>query len=85
MTFSAFLPRPNKDVETFYEINKKFGGLDVAIVGIDGIDVFTSSFLEKLTQATKSLDELAVTESVLSIINVQAFTLLTKGESKQIT
>jgi len=75
----AFLPRPNKDVETFYEINKKFGGLDVAIVGIDGVDVFTSSFLEKLAQATKSLDEMTITESVLSITNVQAFRASAEG------
>lgn len=75
----AFLPRPNKDVETFYEINKKFGGLDVAIVGIDGVDVFTSSFLKKLTRTTKTLDELAVTESVLSITNVQAFRTSDEG------
>ena len=41
----AFLPRSNADVATFYEINKRFGGLELALVGVETNDPFDAEKL----------------------------------------
>jgi predicted RND superfamily exporter protein len=35
----AFLPRTSPDIQVFYDVNRRFGGLDVALVGIAADDV----------------------------------------------
>ncbi len=57
----AFLPQNNPDIKTFYEVNNRFGGLSVALVGIRSDDPFTSDFLGRLKTASK---ELNVTEGI---------------------
>ena len=39
----AFLPEGNEDIDAFYQINERFGGLDVALVGVEAPDVFEPS------------------------------------------
>lgn len=51
----AFLPKDNPEVKTFYDINTRFGGLEVALVGIESDAIFSTEFLEHLQQATKNL------------------------------
>ena len=58
----AFLPQDNPEVKVFSYINKRFGGLDLALVGIqaseaDG-DVLAPDFLRRLQRMTKELKEL---------------------------
>ncbi len=69
----AFLPRDNPDVTAFYEINERFGGLDVAVVGIETPYPFDPNFLKRLEEATQILDDTPAIESALSIANVQDF------------
>lgn len=70
----AFLPEGNEDVALFQEINTRFGGLDVALVGIDAPDLFTADFLSKLTEATEALDDLEYVSHALSIANLEDVT-----------
>ena len=69
-----FLPEGNQDVTLFTEINKRFGSLDVAIVGIEDPAPFKRDFLEKIQQVTRTLNELPSVALALSISNVQDFT-----------
>ncbi len=71
----AFLPRGNPEVAQFYDINKRFGGLDVAIVGIAVDDPFDRSFLVELRKLTKELNAERSIGYALSLSNVEDFTL----------
>lgn len=70
----AFLPKTNPEVQHFYEVNKRFGGLDVAIVGISTANVFNSNFLSRLASATKTLNETDGIAYALSLASVEDFT-----------
>ena len=70
----AFLPKNNKDVAAFHAINEKFGGLDVALVGIEVDDAFDPDFFARLQKATKQLNDEPIVGSALSLANVQDFT-----------
>ena len=67
----AFLPEGNADVALFQEINTRFGGLDVALVGIDAPDLFTTAFLTRLQEATEALDDLEHVSHAMSIANLE--------------
>ncbi len=69
----AFLPEGNADIETFNAINERFGGLDVALVGIAVDDPFDADFLTALTQVTKDIRESGGVERVLSLTSVDDF------------
>ena len=66
----AFLPQDNPDVRRFYEINRDFGGLQVALVGVETPELFTSEFLGRLKETTEQLNDLPQIDYALSIINV---------------
>ena len=66
----AFLPQDNPDVRRFYEINRDFGGLQVALVGFETPELFTSEFLGRLKETTEQLNDLPQIDYALSIINV---------------
>ncbi len=70
----AFLPQDNPDVQLFYEINKRFGGLDVALVGIEAPELFTSEFIGALKELTDSLNDIGDVSYALSITNVDDVT-----------
>lgn len=70
----AFLPKTNPDVQTFYEVNKRFGGLGVALVGVATDDPFDPAFLTRLRRATKQLNETPGLDFALSLTNVDDFT-----------
>ncbi len=67
----AFLPEGNADVALFQEINTRFGGLDVALVGIDAPDLFTAAFLTRLQTTTQALDDLEDISHAMSIANLE--------------
>ncbi|MBT3220873.1 MAG: MMPL family transporter, partial [Proteobacteria bacterium] len=69
----AFLPEGNAEIETFYEINEQFGGLDVALVGIEAVDPFNGQFLAKLKEVTRDIGDTPGVETVLSLANVEDF------------
>jgi uncharacterized protein len=69
----AFLPRGNPEVAAFYDVNKRFGGLDVGMVGIAADDVFAPDFLRRLQKLTYELKETQGLSQVLSLANVLDF------------
>lgn len=71
----AFLPADNPAVADFQRINRQFGGLDVAIVGIEAGDPFAGPFLEKLDVLTRKLGDEATISLALSLSNVEDFSI----------
>jgi predicted RND superfamily exporter protein len=71
----AFLPKDNPEVARFYEINRAFGGLSAAIVGIEVDNPLDGAFLVKLEKLTKALQEEPTIGHALSIANVEDFEL----------
>jgi len=71
----AFLPEGNAEIETFYGINKRFGSLDVALVGIGADDVMDPTFLKKLREVTETISDTKGVNHVLSLANVDDFTV----------
>lgn len=69
----AFLPASNQDVRVFYEINKRFGGLDVAITGIESKSVLSKDFLTRLRTATRRLNATEGVGYALTLTNVEDF------------
>lgn len=69
----AFLPVGNAEVETFYGVNKRFGGLDLALVGLKTEDVFSPDFIRGLDATTRRLEELEGLAHVVSLSNVEDF------------
>ncbi len=70
----AFLPRSNPDIQIFYDVNRRFGGLDVALVGIAADDALAPDFLAKLRRATKQLNETKGVDYAMSLTNFEDFT-----------
>lgn len=70
----AFLPRTNPEVRLFYEVNKRFGGLDVAVVGVGAPDVLEPAFIDRLGKVTKRLNETEGVAFALSLTSVDDFT-----------
>lgn len=69
----AFLPQNNPDIKTFYEVNNRFGGLSVALVGIRSEDPFTSDFLGRLKTASKELNQTEGIDFAFTLATVDDF------------
>jgi len=67
----AFLPQGNPDVALFYDINRRFGGLDVALVGLDIPKLFERESLEQLQAATEAINDIPDVAYALSIANLE--------------
>ncbi|MCP4873090.1 MAG: MMPL family transporter [Proteobacteria bacterium] len=70
----AFLPDTNPDIAFFRQINDRFGGLDVAIVGIEAPELFSADFLGRLKEATDEANTLEQVSYAVSIVNVDDIT-----------
>lgn len=69
----AFLPRGNADVRVFQDVNRRFGGLDVAIAGIESKNVFSKDFLTPLRTVTARLNATEGVGYALTLTNVEDF------------
>lgn len=69
----AFLPKGNKDVQVFYGVNRRFGGLDIAIAGVETKNVFSKDFLTRLRTATARLNATDGVGYALTLTNVEDF------------
>lgn len=69
----AFLPRQNPEVGIFYDVSKRFGSLDIALVGIESDDVLAPDFLKRLRTVTKKLNETEGLGHTMSLANVEDF------------
>ncbi len=68
----AFLPDGNAEVALFEDINHRFGGLDVALIGIEAGDtLFGADFLGRLQRTTDGLGDLKSVSYALSITNLE--------------
>jgi len=68
----AFLPEGNEDVALFEELGARFGGLDVALVGIEAKgELFSADFLGRLQRVTDALGDLECLSYALSITNLE--------------
>lgn len=69
----VFLPTDDPDVQLFTKVNQRFGGMRVALVGVEappGKDVFAGEFLKKLDAATTAFAKTRDVNRVLSLANV---------------
>ncbi|MCA9672457.1 MAG: hypothetical protein KC503_42980, partial [Myxococcales bacterium] len=69
----AFLPKNDPDVVHFRRLTRRFGGLDVALVGIASDDVFAAPFVERLIKLTRELEDVRGLDHVLSLSNLVDF------------
>jgi predicted RND superfamily exporter protein len=69
----AFLPKGNKDVQVFYDVNRRFGGLDIAIAGIESKNVFSKDFLSRLRTTTARLNATDGVGYALTLTSVEDF------------
>ncbi len=69
----AFLPRQNPEVGIFYDVSKRFGSLDVALVGIETDDVLAPDFLVRLRTLSKRLNETDGIGHAMTLTNVEDF------------
>lgn len=69
-----FLPKGNPDIAQFHLVNERFGGLDVALVGMEIDDPFEAAFLERLRALTKILNDEPGVAYSLSLTSVEDFT-----------
>jgi predicted RND superfamily exporter protein len=68
----AFLPAGSPEVATFHDVNRRFGGLDVAIVGLETDDVFRREFLDRLAGATRRLNATEGVAAALSLTTAES-------------
>jgi uncharacterized protein len=68
-----FLPPEDRDVRVFRRISATFGGLEVAMVGIETQDVFDPKFLKKLDVLTSDLRDTNGVDRVVSLTNLADF------------
>ncbi len=69
----AFLPRDNPDIARFRDINERFGGLDVAIVGVELAQPYTRDDLASMAVLTNDLSTMGGLDYVLSLTSVDDF------------
>ncbi|MBK8253603.1 MAG: MMPL family transporter [Polyangiaceae bacterium] len=69
----AFLPKGNQDVQVFYDVNRRFGGLDIAIAGVETDNVFSKDFLARLRTVTTRLNATEGVGYALTLTNVEDF------------
>ncbi len=75
----AFLPADNPEVVQFRDISRRFGSLDVGIIGIATDDPFAPEFVEKLGTLTRKLNTEADIAFAMSLNNVEDFEADAKG------
>ncbi|MCK9462543.1 MAG: MMPL family transporter [Proteobacteria bacterium] len=65
-----FLPAVDPDIALFHRVNEKFGGLDVAIVGLEADDMFTAERLTEIRELTRRLARVEGVYDVMSFTEV---------------
>ena len=69
----AFLPEDDADVSAFRAMNEAFGGLDVAIVGLEADNPLDPELFGKLRDLTQTLNDASEVKFALSLANVSDF------------
>lgn len=69
----AFLPANDPDVQLFHQMSRRFGSLNLALVGIKTDDALSPQFLGRVKRLTRDLKETKGLEHVLSVTNILDF------------
>ena len=70
---TAFFPENSKEVTLFKDVSDEFGGLDIALVGIETDDLFTLQNLRMLRAASRQIKSIDGVASVTSITEMRDF------------
>ena len=65
-----FLPSDDEDVQLFNRVNDKFGGLDVAIVGIESERLLSAKSIQRIRELTSNISSIDGVYDVLSFADV---------------
>ena len=65
-----FLPQDDPDALLFKRVNQRFGGLDVAIIGLESKNLFTHRNIKKIRELTKKLTAIEGVYDVLSFTEI---------------
>ena len=65
-----FFPREDPDVALFHRVNKQFGGLNVAIIGLESENIFTHDSIKKIRILTRRLAAVDGVYDVLSFTEI---------------
>jgi predicted RND superfamily exporter protein len=65
-----FLPADDPEIKLFRRVNERFGGLDVAIIGLESDDMFTIERLSQVRRLTRRVVEVDGVFDVLSFTEV---------------
>ncbi|MBN2804084.1 MAG: MMPL family transporter [Deltaproteobacteria bacterium] len=65
-----FLPQDNPDVKLFNRVNKKFGGLDVAIIGLEADTMLNRENIKLVRKMTKEISQIDGVFDVLSFTEI---------------
>jgi predicted RND superfamily exporter protein len=70
---TAFFPEDNEEVDLFLDVGKRYGGLDIALVGVQADDLFTSEKLGFVRELSRKIDQVEGVDSVVSITEMRDF------------
>jgi predicted RND superfamily exporter protein len=70
---TAFFPEDNTEVDLFLDVGKRFGGLDIALVGVETRDLFTRDNLELVRELSRKIEALEGVDSVVSVTEMRDF------------
>jgi predicted RND superfamily exporter protein len=70
---TAFFPEDNEEVDLFLDVGERFGGLDIALVGVQADDLFTSEKLNFVRDLSKGIEQVEGVDSVVSITEMRDF------------
>ncbi len=70
---TAFFPENSREVTLFKDVSEEFGGLDIALVGIETKDLFTLPNLKMVRQISRQLKTIEGIGSVTSMTEMRDF------------
>ncbi|MBN2529771.1 MAG: MMPL family transporter [Deltaproteobacteria bacterium] len=68
-----FLPQDDPDIQLFHRVNERFGGLDVAIIGLENDALFTTRKIAAVREMSRRLKEVDGVYDVLSFTELPHF------------
>lgn len=70
---TAFFPEDNEEVDLFLDVGRRFGGLDIALIGVEAKDLFSAEKLRYLRDLSRKIEQVEGIDSVTSITEMRDF------------
>jgi predicted RND superfamily exporter protein len=70
---TAFFPEDNEEVDLFLDVGRRFGGLDIALIGVEAKDLFSAEKLRYLRDLSRKMEQVEGIDSVTSITEMRDF------------